>query len=180
MVNSTTRRKPEEYLRIYLQDHRSAADGGLRLARRCRDSNGDSELGFLDSLVDEVNQDAATLDDIMKRFGVRRNPIKHALVVISERVASLKPNGQFRGYSPLSRVIELEGLISGVHAKQRLWNGLDAAGHGVAPGVLDEMVERANRQLHSLEAFHRTAAAEAFSNPVGPNPSSDPRVVPSR
>lgn len=169
MADTTIERQPEKYLRIYLQDHRSAAAGGLQLARRCRDSNADSELGrFLDTLVDEVNQDAATLDDLMKRFGVRRNPIKHALVVIGERVARLKPNGQLRGYSPLSKVIELEGLIAGVHAKQRLWKGLDATRNGPDPGVLDEMMQRADRQLHRLEAFHCTAAAEAFDSPTRP------------
>ncbi|MEP1123629.1 MAG: hypothetical protein ABJH68_07045 [Ilumatobacter sp.] len=154
---------PDKYLRIYLSDHRSAAAGGIRLARRCRGNNVGSELGrFLDTLVDEVSQDVATLDQIMEEVGTRRNPVKHVLVVIGERLARLKPNGRLRGYSPLSRVIELEGLIAGVHAKQRLWHGVGAGRHGIDSDLLDEMIERADRQLNRLEAFHHTATSEAF------------------
>lgn len=165
MATTTSTREPEEYLRIYLNDHRSGAVVGGRLAQRCRDNNADSELGlYLGTLVDEVHEDAATLDEIMQRFGVRANPVKQALAVIGERIARLKLNGHLRGYSPLSRVIELESLIAGVHAKQRLWEALNAAHCDLPAGVLDEMTERADRQLQQLEAFHRTAAIHALAS----------------
>lgn len=165
MATMTSTRQPEEYLRIYLNDHRSGAVAGGRLAQRCRGNNADSDLGrYLATLVDEVHEDAATLDEIMQRFGVRANPIKHALAVIGELIARLKLNGHLRGYSPLSRVIELETLIAGVHAKQQLWEALKAARCDVPAGVLDEMTERADRQLQALEAFHRTAAIHALAS----------------
>ena len=61
----------------------------------------------------------------------------------------LKPNGQLTGYSPLSRVVELEGLALGMTGKLALWKALrelvdeeprlDAA-------ELERLRERAERQ----------------------------------
>ena len=82
-----------------------------------------------------------------------------------EKVGRLKPNGQLTGYSPLSRVVELEGLALGVTGKLGLWKALrelvdeeprlDAA-------ELDRLRERAERQQAELEEHRLRAAGEAF------------------
>ena len=41
-----------------------------------------------------------------------------------EKIGRLKPNGQLTGYSPLSRVVELEGLALGITGKLSLWKAL--------------------------------------------------------
>jgi hypothetical protein len=79
-----------------------------------------------------------------------------------ERVARLKLNGSLIGYSPLSRVLELEALIAGVKAKRLLWDSLrhTEAARGVD---LDLMESRAKQQLDTLVAIHEEAAAIAFA-----------------
>ncbi|MEA2221746.1 MAG: hypothetical protein QOH83_122, partial [Solirubrobacteraceae bacterium] len=83
-----------------------------------------------------------------------------------EKLARLKPNEQLTGYSPLSRVLELEGLRSGVGGKLALWDSLSQ----IAPhdDRLDEdevaaLVARAERQLAGLREHHAMAAREAFT-----------------
>ena len=55
---------------------------------------------------------------------VGRDRVKVAGGWTAEKVGRLKLNGRFAGYSPLSRVLELEGLIAGVNGKLALWHSL--------------------------------------------------------
>ena len=115
------------YLAIYLNDHLAGAAGGLELARRLRASNGaDPEMGEpLARLCAEIEADRETLTRLTERLGIRRDPVKPALARFAERLGRLKPNGHLRGYSPLSRVLELEILASGIGGKLQLWNALE-------------------------------------------------------
>ena len=60
----------------------------------------------------------------MDSFGVGKSTLKTAGAAIGEKLGRLKPNEQLSGYSPLSRVLELEMLRSGVEGKHALWNSL--------------------------------------------------------
>jgi hypothetical protein len=80
-------------------------------------------------------------------------------------VGRLKLNGRLLGYSPLSRLVELETLALGVHGKLALWRSLEQlepALRGTADGQLAELVGRAERQLEQLEAYRERAAGEAL------------------
>lgn len=156
---------PMTYLGIYLNDHRAAAAGGLRVAQRCRGSNEGSELGsFLDDFVDELRRDESLVDSVMDALDIRQNPLKQTLVVAAEFVGRWKPNGHFISYSPLSRVLELEGLIAGVHAKQRLWVVLLSAIESESlRNEISDAEGRARRQLEHLEDFHEAALRIAFT-----------------
>ena len=71
-----------------------------------------------------------------------------------EKVGRLKPNGQIRGYSPLSRFLELETLSVGISGKLALWRSLQQLPEVAErlPGIdLAELVERAERQRAELE-----------------------------
>src|SRR6478609_5185073 len=100
------------YLAIYLNDHLAGAALGVELARRLRSSNqGDREMGEpLARICAEIEADRETLVGLMERLGVARKPLKPALARVGERLGRLKLNGQLRGYSPLSWVLELEVL----------------------------------------------------------------------
>jgi len=155
-----------EQLGIYLRDHRAGAAVGSSLARRAAEENEGTPFGeFLARLAGEIDQDTGTLGEIMGRFDVTPDPVKNVGAKIGERLGRLKMNGQMTGYSPLSRVLELEGLRGGVQAKLSLWQSL----REVAPGYeqldeaeLDGLCERAARQLEELREQHRSAAREAF------------------
>ena len=85
---------------------------------------------------------------------------------VAERLGRLKPNDQLSGYSPLSRVLELEGLRSGVQGKLGLWDSLaQIAPHEdrLDAEQITGLQAKAARQLEGLRKHHMMAAREAFS-----------------
>jgi hypothetical protein len=148
------------------------------VARRALRSNPDGELGeFLGRLVRELEEDEASLEQVMRALGLRRNPLKKGTVLILERVGRLKLNGQIRGYSDLSRVLELEGLLLMVEMKRALWRSLQESGRSV-PVDLAQLIERAERQRGKLEP-HRAAAARRAFRDGGHDSSSSSGSLPA-
>jgi hypothetical protein len=167
---------PNRLLAIYLNDHFAAATLGVELARRLRSSNrGDAEMGEpLAKICAEIEEDRDTLSRLMDRLDVDRNPVKPALARVAERLGRLKLNGQLRGYSPLSRVIELEGLATGIGAKLQLWNALEQNfGESLDGFDFHALAERADRQGQQVEDLHLAAAQRAL-----PSATSSSQGVP--
>ncbi len=154
-----------DLLAIYLNDHLAGATLGVELARRLRGSNEDDpEFGpALAEICAEIEADRETLEAAMDRLGVSRSKLKPLGAVVGERLGRLKLNGQLRGYSPLSRLDELELLQLGVAGKRRLWRALEHTHAGELPGFeLGALAERATEQLRQLETLHLKAAALAL------------------
>ena len=157
-----------EYLETYLQDHRAGAEMGSDLAHRLADENqGTPYEDFLVGLAQEIEQDTAVLEDIMGRFDVGKAALKTAGAKVGEKLARLKPNDRLTSYSPLSRVLELEGLRAGVLGKLCLWDSLaQIAAH--EPRLDEEEIAglqaKAQAQLEGLRAHHAMAAREAFAD----------------
>ena len=153
-------------LGIYLNDHLLGATVGRELARRAATSNRQSSHGpFLAALAQDIDEDRDSLIRIMEALGVRVDPVKVAAGWAAEKVGRLKCNGQLSGYSPLSRVIELEGLALGVRGKLAGWRTLQQLRPRLAAlgrFDLDALEQRAERQLEQLEAHRLEAAADAF------------------
>lgn len=151
---------PQGLLATYLNDHYAGSTMGVELARRTRDANG-SELGvLLARLTGEIEEDRATLESVMDAAGAGRDRAKVALAWAGEKVGRLKPNGQLTGYSPLSRLVELEGLSGGIEGKRMLWLALEGMGDSrLAAFDFSALAEQAQRQRDELEPF-RVAAAE--------------------
>jgi hypothetical protein len=158
-------RDASRYLSIYLNDHLAGAAVGVRLASRLHRSNEeDAELAKpLAELCAEIEADRATLEDLMESLGIRRGRIKPALGAVGEKLGRLKPNGQLTGYSPLSRLVELELLLVGVNGKLQLWETLEATfGASISGFDFAELAERAARQRSALDELHGTAARRAL------------------
>ena len=154
------------FVEIYVGDHRGGAAAGLALARRCLRRNAGSALGdALRDLVREIEEDAQTLDAIATRLAVRPAPVKQLLGRAAELVGRAKLNGRLTGYSPLSRLLELEALIAGIEAKRQLWLSLEAsqARSMLAEFNLGGLTKRAVDQQNRLRPHHQAAAAEALS-----------------
>jgi hypothetical protein len=157
----------DDRLSIYLNDHLAAATAGANLARRAASSNEGTEYATgLRSVAAEVEEDRVALMDVMRRLAVGTDRLKIALARGAERAGRLKLNGQLLGYSPLSRLEEIETLSLGVEGKLALWRALRST-HGLDPRLaeidFDELVDRARSQRRRLERLRLRAADEALA-----------------
>jgi hypothetical protein len=154
-------------LAIYLNDHLAGATVGRELARRAAANNrGSSHGSFLADLADQIDADRASLLGIMRALRVRINPIKVIVGWSAEKLERLKFNGRLLGYSPLSKIVELEALSLGVHGKLALWRTLEELDHvdlSSAPVPLADLIARAEQQLAELESHRLQAVAQALS-----------------
>ncbi|MFF3006750.1 hypothetical protein ACFVTF_28570 [Kitasatospora sp. NPDC057940] len=156
-----------EPLSIYLNDHLTGAFGGAALARRMADTHpGSRRAAELRQLARDVEQDRDALVRIMSSLAV---PVRHYrtwLGLAGERIARLKPNGTLTRRSPLSDLIELEGMRAGVEGKTALWQALRAIADNeprLDPGDLDRLIQRATEQTRTLNRWHQTVSAEVLN-----------------
>ena len=159
-----------EPLRIYLQDRLASATGVVELAKRSYGSNRGSAFGpGLAAVQQQAIDERTALLDVMRRLDVAPDRFKVGAAWAAEKAGRLKLNGRMRGYSPLSRVVELEGLTLLLTAQRQLWEtlalvltgdaraeGFDAAGHAA----------RAGEALERLADLHRRAVEVAFAQPA--------------
>jgi hypothetical protein len=156
----------EKYLRIYLQDHLAGSTAGLELARRVRGANEGTEYGPpLAKIADEIASDKRQLENIIRDLGFGADKLKNIGAWGLEKLGRLKLNGELTSYSPLSRVVELEGLLTGITGKLSLWVALLE----VAPSdprletdLLERLRDRAEEQRATVETLREKAAREAF------------------
>jgi hypothetical protein len=95
----------ETPLSIYLNDHLAGSAAGLELARRVADA----------ALVSEIEEDRATLIDVMRRLEVETDEARQAIAWVGEKALRVKPGG---------RLHDLEALSLGVEGKRVLWEAL--------------------------------------------------------
>jgi hypothetical protein len=153
-------------LATYLNDHLAGATAGRELARRSAASNRGSDLGrFLAGIAREIDEDRDTLLALMSALQIDTDRIKVLGGWVAEKLARLKPNGRLFSYSPLSRLLELEGLTLGVRGKLALWQALEliqAGEPGLANTDLAFLGQRAERQLRELEQHRRAIVPGAL------------------
>lgn len=152
-------------LPIYLNDHLAGSTVGIELARRARGANEGTELGeFLTALTEEIEADRETLQEVMEAVGAGRDRLKVYSAWAGEKFGRLKLNGSLLSYSPLSRVVELEGLRLGVEGKACLWRMLrELADPRLAAFDFDALIVRAERQRDQLEQRRLEAGQLALS-----------------
>ena len=158
-------------LRIYLQDHLAGSTGGRELARRARGANKGTPYGEpLAKLADDIEADRRSLESLMEDLGFGADRAKNIALWAAEKAGRLKLNGQLTGYSPLSRMIEIEGLITGVNGKLSLWRTLREVADSVPEldaDRIDRLIERAEQQIGTLHELRTRAGREAFADSPG-------------
>lgn len=148
----------ERRLATYLNDRHAILVGGAQLAARAAESNVKSPYGpLLKRIAADIESDRALLRSIMAAQGVSPDRIKSSLAWIGEKVGRLKPNDQITGYSPLSRVVELDGLTAIITLADSMWQALDE----LLPDDLAAPRDRARRNLDELAALRPRALREA-------------------
>ena len=152
-------------LAIYLNDHLAGATVGVELVRRAAGANQGTPLGeTLEQLAAEIAEDRESLQRAMSDLDVGQDRIKVAGGWAAEKFGRLKLNGQLKGYSPLSRLVELEGLHLGISGKLELWRMLKQTAEGRLRSVdLDELIKRAESQRRRLAPYRKAAAEQAIS-----------------
>lgn len=151
---------PTDLLAIYLTDHAAgAAAGSRRMQRLAKAERASSDGPALAAVANEVEQDRQSLLTIVRAEGIRLRRYKMVLARAVEALGMVKTNGRLFHRSPLTTLIELEGMRMGVTGKLALWTTLqqtDMAGrHDLAP-----LIAGAERQLHTLRDVHERRAAE--------------------
>lgn len=156
-----------DLLGIYLNDHLAGATAGVDLFRRAAGAHRGSQVGeTLDRLAAEVAEDRGSLQDMMAALGIPIRRYKLYAAWAAEKVGRLKLNGSLLERSPLSSVVELEGMRLGVEGKASGWRTLrTVADHDgrLDADRLDALLARARRQADTLEELRVHAAAEVFS-----------------
>jgi hypothetical protein len=153
-----------DYLGTYLNDHLAGSTIGRELSKRAAGENRATPLGdFLENLHEEIVEDRDALKEVMDALDVGEDRVKTIAAMVGERIGRLKPNGNLLGYSPLSRVVELEGLALGVQGKASMWDAL---------GLVDDprletfdfaaLERRAERQRRGIEKHRLDAVRIAF------------------
>ena len=160
-----------KYLPIYLNDHYAGSTAGVELAKRAANNSRDNaEFGpALAALASEIDEDRDALKRIMDRLDVSEDRIKASIFWLGEKVGRLKPNGELLQFSPLSRVVELEGLITGVSGKLSLWRTLlelAVRDDRLDEGELEVLAGRAEDQLLRLHALRGAAGLIAFVDDI--------------
>jgi hypothetical protein len=156
----------KKYLSIYLNDHLAGSVVGESLAKRiARENKGNQYGSDLSAIAREIGEDKSQLHEIMERLGIRKKQARLGMAWMTEKAMRLKPNGKLVGYSPLSRVTELEGLTMGITGKLELWRSLNAVQNESALSDVDfeKLIARAENQRDRVEDLRIKAAREALS-----------------
>ncbi|MBV9844684.1 MAG: hypothetical protein JOZ47_06400 [Kutzneria sp.] len=149
-------------LSVYLRDHLAGASAGSELAKKLAANNANTPLGsFLDQLAQEIDVDKSTLEGLMDRLEIARDPVAQAAGWVTEKLSRLKLNEAVTGSAELTRLLELEALGAGIHGKLAAWRTLKHL-RGDLPRLagtdLDGLIQRARRQRDELEAYRLQAA----------------------
>jgi len=154
-------------LSIYLNDHLAGATAGVLLVERTAQEHQGTPAGPpLSQLAAEIAEDRQSLLDIMSTLEVEVQQYKLVAAWVAERVGRLKLNGHLLSRSPLSSLVELEGLKLGVEGKLSLWASLRALADTEArldKTRLDELIARGEDQSQTLEKLRLAAAVQALA-----------------
>lgn len=166
----------QRILGIYLNDHLAGATAGTQLARRMTQEHADTPYGEeLRTLEVEISQDRQALLRLMTELRAPTRRYKVYGAWVGEKLARAKPNGRLLRRSGLTVLVELEALRTGIAGKAMLWHSLLCAAPTeplLDTARLEELLRRAERQLTTVDALHRRAAAALLS------PDGSPRTAP--
>src|SRR3954468_21513583 len=157
---------PNKHLATYLNDHLAGSTVGLELAKRTLGSNRGTQFEpVLERVAREIDEDRETLRSIMRTLDVGEDTVKKLGAFVAEKLGRLKPNNALFSYSPLSRVVEFEGLALGVTGKLALWRALRQVDDPRLESFdLPALEARATAQQDAIEEQRREAARIALAD----------------
>ncbi|MFE9765558.1 hypothetical protein ACFYPC_13665 [Streptomyces sp. NPDC005808] len=166
-------RTDTDLLGIYLNDHLAGATLGVDRVRSLAEAEAERDPALADAvrpIAEEIAQDRADLLRIMRGLDV---PVRRYKIVagrLAERAGRLKANGRLVQRSPLTPMLELELLRLGVEGKAAGWRTLRRLAdrdERLDPAHLDGLLDRAQRQLDTLEQLRMRQVTETFQQTHG-------------
>lgn len=152
-------------LRIYLGDHLAVMKGGRSLVSRMRPSATGPLAGLLDGAGRELDEGMALATAFLRQIGASPPRLKMGAAAAAERAGRLKLNGRLFRPSPLSPLVELEGLVTCMGATAAMWRALVAA-DVAAPDLVEPRAAACERLVADLEALRLDAARNALESGV--------------
>lgn len=150
-------------LHVHLQNHWTAATGGVDFADRVAGSHRGTPVGpDLEQVRAGVHEDRETLREIMETAGTRPGVVIPFAARVAERLGRLKPNGHLIRRSPVSDVMELEVFRGAVTIKQAGWETLAVLAETdsrLPKERLLALAERAREQADTLAGVQQRVAA---------------------
>ena len=124
---------------IYLNDHLAGATAGVELVARHGVRERERRVRRAAAQALRARSGGSRRADLdHRRPRMPGDHVKVAAGWTAEKIARLKPNGQLRGYAPLSRLLELETLLRASTARApsgaRSSRSMQSNGHPRAPG----------------------------------------------
>ncbi|MGW2046505.1 hypothetical protein ACWCPF_15150 [Streptomyces sp. NPDC001858] len=157
----------QKILDVYLNDHLAGATAGTALARRMVGEHRESAYGSeLKTLAAEVSHDRQYLLQLLDDLDVAVRHYKVYGAWLGEKAARVKPNGRLLRRSGLTILIELETMRVGVEGKVLLWRALLSASADeprLEHDWLEQLLQRAEQQLKTLDALHARATTALLS-----------------
>lgn len=153
-------------LGIYLTDHLAGATGAVQRLEQMRSAYTDLPVhGEIADLAGRVAGERDRLAELIHELGLSPRRGELVLARAGEALGRLKLNGRVLSRSPLTPLLEVELLRSGVVGKLSLWQTLQV--HGAELGLdAQELVglhQRALDQLEVIERIHAVLARDAFT-----------------
>lgn len=145
-----------EALVTYLNDHLAGSTAALQLVDHLVETSTISdERKFLTTLREEIAEDRATLEDLVRRTGDRPSALRDIGGWLAEKAGRLKLKLDDPSGDKLKELEALEILVLGIHGKLSLWRALAL----VAPAMpqwghvdFSRLERRAEQQHEHVEA----------------------------
>jgi hypothetical protein len=153
-------------LGIYLDDHLAVVVGARELVKRMLGETQDEEISsFLHELVREIDRTERELTGVLDELGRQPSRTKRAAAWTAEKAGRAKFNGSLTGYSPLTRLVELEYLGSALTLERACWRALDDAVPELAEpdGLFGSEAERVERRIADADELRRAAVEVALA-----------------
>jgi hypothetical protein len=158
-------------LEIYLNDHLAGATGACEVARNAVDKfSTTTHRNFLVDFLNQVEEDRATLEELVRTVGGTPNPMKQAGAWIMEKVSRLKLSPGGLGSEEMSALLTIETLCIGVEGKICLWTALKEVADTMPEldGIdFDALLAGAQQQRQGLEKERLTATRAALPAKTG-------------
>lgn len=159
----------DELLRTYMDDHYAGSVAAVELIKHYIKTHSESPRSeFLEELLEEIEEDRATLLDLLQRMGGKESSLKDAGAWLMDKLSRTKLNEMTKN-RPLSELEKMEELVLGVRGKLGLWTALEnVAGSDVRFQDVDfnHLQRRAEDQIARLEHHRLAAARAAFLEPA--------------